>query len=755
MDGVNLENATGALFSHPGLSARIVRYRSLPYPPKEPGELGENTVRTEYMHDGSTKDRLQLVIRANEGVPPEIHAFRLVTALGVTNLARLAVSPFFNRTEVSENDSPVSAEEIVIPSTIGGEISRLEDVDFFRFRIPADREVVFRVQAQSLGSSLDSLLTLWDENGAKLTWNDNFKGPDSVLIHYFKEPGEFLISIRDRLGQGGGKHFYVLEIGEFPFVTSVSPLGLVAHQTTRLELAGANLGGQQAVEINALESGWGDSHSISPGPALNVLQLPVAPYPIMLERDGGTDHQEAQLLKWPATVEGSLVDNDVDWYRFQAAEAQRLIFEVEASRIGSSLDSVIQIFDSSGQAVPQGVVRCLANTEMTRAAFNTRSSTTFRFRISKWEDFSIGDLAMIGSELVEVQFLPRTADDDLTVTNLMGHRFSRYGTTPVLHAGGTPVYRARVLPPGSRPTPNGLPIFELDYRNDDGGPLLGKDSLLTFTAPYSGSFLVKFWDASGDPGAWPVYRLTIREPAPDFRLFPGPVVDPSMRLPKKDIFNLSPGGKTPLTVVAYRADGFDGPIEILMEGLPPGVRATKAVIPSGKTYAVVVLSADPDASFDPTPLRVTGAAEINGQTVRRSMLTDFHFGLVALTRPADLKIRVVDRELTLGPGQEITAAVEIVRESFDGRVPITIVGLPPGVSVVDVGLNGMLVQPAESRRQLTLYAEPWVKAEQVQILATAQVESDSPVPILYASTPVPLYVLPALPAAEDTKSNCY
>ena len=46
VDGVNLENATGVLFSHPGLSSRIVKYRSLPYPPKEPGELGENTVRT-------------------------------------------------------------------------------------------------------------------------------------------------------------------------------------------------------------------------------------------------------------------------------------------------------------------------------------------------------------------------------------------------------------------------------------------------------------------------------------------------------------------------------------------------------------------------------------------------------------------------------------------------------------------------------------------------------------------------------------
>ena len=753
VDGINLEHASRVLFNHPGLSARILKHRSLPYPPKKPGELGENVVRTEYLHDGSTKDRLRLEIVARAEVPPGIYALRLLIPLGATDLARLAVTPFPNVTESAENDSVGAAEILAIPATVNGEISQVEDIDFFRFRVATDQELVFRVRAQSLGSSLDSLLTLWDTDGRKLAWNDDFKGADSVLIHRFKEPGEFLISIADRLGQGGGKRFYMLEIGELPFVTSFSPLGLVAHQTTRLELEGANLGGTRTVEIEAEESGWGDFQSIAPGPAVNIVRFPVASYPITPERDSGTDHHGAQLLKWPTTVEGSLPDNDVDWYTFEAVREQTIVLEVEASRIGSSLDSVIQIFDFSGQPVPRGVVRCLARTEMTRAAFNNRSSASIRFRLDKWDDFSSGDLAMIGNELVEVQFLPRTADDDMVVANLMGQRFARYGTTPVAHPAGTPVYRARILPPDSRPTPNGMPVFELDFRNDDGGPLLGRDSLLTFTAPHSGAFLVKFSDASGDTGRWPVYRLTLREPAPDFKLFPGPVERPSLPLPRKDCFNLFPGGATPLTVAAYRVDGFDGPIEIHLENLPRGVRATRATIPSGETYAVVVLSADWEASFEPGPLEVVGTAKINGRPVKRRMATDFDFGLVALTRPGDLHIRIVDRELRVSPGEEITATVEITRADFDGRVPITIVGLPAGIQVVDVGLNGVLVRPEESRLQFTLYAEPWVKEKQVHILATAEIESDSPVPTLYASPAVALHIRTASPLAEGSAFN--
>ncbi len=748
VDGVNLEQASRVLFNHSGLSARILKHRSLPNPPKKPGELGENVVRTEYLHDGSTRDRLRLLIRTEGSVPPRVYAFRLLTPVGITNLARIAVTPFSGVAESAENDSVRTAEGLAVPATVNGEISRVEDVDFFRFRAGADQELVFRVQARALGSRLDSLLTLWSPDGKKLAWNDDFKGADSVLIHRFEAPGEFLISIADRLGRGGGKRFYVLEIGELPFVTSVSPLGLIANQTTRLELEGANLGGTPSVEIEAEESGWGSSRSIAPGPALNPLRLPVGSYPITPERDAPADSRGAQRLEWPTTVEGSLPGIDLDWYTFEARKAQTIVFEVEASRIGSSLDSVIQIFDSNRQPVPQGVVRCLARTEMIRTNFNNRSSAVNRFRVQNWDDFRIGDLVMIGRELVEVQALPRTPDDDMFATNFLEQRFARFGTTPVAHAGGTPVYKVAMLPPGSQPTPNGMPVIGLDFRNDDGGPLLGRDSLLTFTAPYSGSFLVKVWDASGDSGPRPFYRLTLRQPTPDFKLFPGPVVRSFLVYPRKDFFSLAPGGTTPLVVAAFRVDGFDGPIDLRLEALPAEVSATAATIPAGENYGIVILSAAADASFEPSPLRVVGTARINGRLVDRRMATDFDLGLLAQAPPSDVQVKITGLNSELRAGEETAGTVEVTRNGFDGRLPVTIAGLPPGVKVVDVGLNGILVRNGEFTRKFTLYAEPWVKNGRAQIVATVKVESDSPVPTIHASPPVKLRILAAASGPE-------
>ena len=49
------------------------------------------------------------------------------------------------------------------------------------------------------------------------------------------------------------------------------------------------------------------------------------------------------------------------------------------------------------------------------------------------------------------------------------------------------------------------------------------------------------------------------------------------------------------------------------------------------------------------------------------------------------------------------------RAGFLGRVPIEVKGLPYGVRVLDIGLNGILITEKETRRAIVLYAEPWVE----------------------------------------------
>jgi hypothetical protein len=49
------------------------------------------------------------------------------------------------------------------------------------------------------------------------------------------------------------------------------------------------------------------------------------------------------------------------------------------------------------------------------------------------------------------------------------------------------------------------------------------------------------------------------------------------------------------------------------------------------------------------------------------------------------------------------------RAGFTGRVPLEVKGLPHGVRVLDIGLNGILITEKETRRTIVLHAESWVE----------------------------------------------
>ena len=85
-------------------------------------------------------------------------------------------------------------------------------------------------------------------------------------------------------------------------------------------------------------------------------------------------------------------------------------------------------------------------------------------------------------------------------------------------------------------------------------------------------------------------------------------------------------------------------------------------------------------------------------------------GLPKLAEPGDLVTTTEQAEATVRPGKEVRVTVTIERRNgFAGRVPLEVRGLPHGVHVLDVGLNGILITERESVRTFVIYAEPWVQ----------------------------------------------
>ena len=292
-----------------------------------------------------------------------------------------------------------------------------------------------------------------------------------------------------------------------------------------------------------------------------------------------------QPVTIPVTVNGKIDKPGVEHYfKFHATKGQKLVLEVQARRFDSQLDSDIEVLTSEGKPIDVATIRAIAETSV---ALRDHDSMSRNIRLSSVTGLAVGDYLMGGNEIFRIQEMPRGPDDDTIMENFGGQRIDYFGTSGEAHHIERPIYKVQAHPPDTQFTPNGLPLVRVHAHNDDGGPGFGKDSKLDFTVPADGDYTVRLRDVRGAGGEDYAYRLNIREPRPDFRLSVSP------RNP-----NVPAGGTVPLTVTALRLDGFNGPIEITLEGLPAGVHAGRAIVQPGQISTTVLLSADGGAKID-------------------------------------------------------------------------------------------------------------------------------------------------------------
>lgn len=118
-----------------------------------------------------------------------------------------------------------------------------------------------------------------------------------------------------------------------------------------------------------------------------------------------------------------------------------------------------------------------------------------------------------------------------------------------------------------------------------------------------------------------IYRLVIRKAAPDFAVVAWAL---HMELRNGDRNAVSKplalrGGATmALEVVAIRRDGFDGDIDLAMEGLPEGVTASGLKIPAGQSRGLMLVTAHQNAPRAIGSGNFMARATINGEAVTRT-----------------------------------------------------------------------------------------------------------------------------------------
>lgn len=183
-----------------------------------------------------------------------------------------------------------------------------------------------------------------------------------------------------------------------------------------------------------------------------------------------------------------------------------------------------------------------------------------------------------------------------------------------------------------------------------------------------------------------IYRLVVRKAAPDFALVAWPL-HMELRNGDRAAFSkpiaLRGGATVAMEVVAVRRDGFDGEIELTMDGLPQGVTAKGLKIPAGKSRGIMLITAAQDAPRAIANVKFLGSATIDGQSIVRPC------------RMAELKWPVPDSWSEI-PEPRLVADVPVSVSGFE-TAPLTIVTSEN--KVWEVGANEQLTIPLKHIRR--------------------------------------------------------
>ncbi|HVY68348.1 MAG TPA: c-type cytochrome domain-containing protein [Verrucomicrobiae bacterium] len=599
------------------------------------------------------------------------------------------------------------------PLSVWGTLLKPGETNDYAFTAPAGQTLIFDLDGRSLGAKGNFSLILADEHGKPLASNDTFSGADDpFLARTFSTGGTFHLRVHDAMLTGSADHFYRLSVGALPFIAGVFPLSVPANTETNVQLIGYNLPNGGKVTVKSGSSGEvGLTGDATTWRARRETKLLVADYAAPLEQEPNDSPDKANKIPVPASVNGQINGNggDVDYFTFDAKEGQNFIIETTAVQRGAPTDTKVEVLWPNGKPVERLQLRALRDSAFT---FRNKDANDFGIRFENWEEMELNDYIYANGEVMKMNRLPQGPDSDSLLYSSNNRRRPYFDTTAIGHPLDEPCYVVEAQPVGTKVAPNGLPVFHLNYENDDDSlRMLGSDSRVHFTAPKDGAYLVRVTDARGFHGDRFVYRLVVREAAPDFKVVldgAGPTV--------------APGSGQGFSVRVERMDGFDGDVRVEFLRLPKGWTASNPlVIQAGHESAQGTLHVDamapPASDADWDNVGVIASAKVEGRPV---IMTVNNFGrpkvakekakMLVKFEPIAGQPGAADSDaIYIGPGQTVRAKVSVEKNGFDDAVRFEVQNLPHGVIVDNIGLNGITFLKGESEREIYLTASKWVQ----------------------------------------------
>ena len=382
-----------------------------------------------------------------------------------------------------------------------------------------------------------------------------------------------------------------------------------------------------------------NSEGAASGPAFVVGELPEV---VEDERDGDT----TATVALPVTINGRIFPREnIDRWAFHVRRGQTVTCEVHAARIGSPLDSRLEVRGPDGRIIAEnddyhGTDSLVSFTAQADGLYQARIQDTQRggsqrhvYRLTVTTGPRVAHVFPLGGRRGDKVAFELTGDGlakksaevvvgsdtsapwmrALDADDLPSHRDSskrvawpavlegRINRPGVGDAWNLSAKKGDTLELDLRATRLGSRLDGIVELSHDGKPLqkLERDGRTLVTLQRDGDYVLRVRDryhSRGGPAFG--YRLRIDRPRPGFVL----------SLPA-DALTANRGKPAPLRLDVERRGGFNDAIDLTFAGLPAGVKVTPEKIPAGAANVALSFTLAADAKIGVSRVTITGKAK--------------------------------------------------------------------------------------------------------------------------------------------------
>ncbi len=556
---------------------------------------------------------------------------RVRTATALSDAVTFWVSPFPTVYEfedkVGQNDTIEKAKAVPLNSTVEGQIlpGPDADIDVYRVEVKEGQRISVEVEAARLGTlhqggDNDLAVRILDSAGKEIGRNDDsaLYVQDPVLSILAPKSGAYFVEIKQQIYFAPRQAYYRAHIGSFSRPTAIYPAGGQAGTTLSARILG-DPAGERTVEIALPEkSGNFDYYGDAPSP--NVLR--VSRYSNVLWEDA-----QDKTLSCPVALNGILAKaGEHHSYRVTMKKGESWKLQVFARTLGAPVDPKIWIRAAGGEkhlldADDARLVDLGQPSARGTWYVKDQQDPVAVFKVPADGEYVIGIEDSTGAGgpdhvyRLEIEPVRDTVYTHITMsdgyqmprlTGMIVPQGNRWTLDVQLAQGIGNTYKgeleleARGLPDGvsmiAPRVPKGATKVPVQFvAAADAPPQAAQIEILARAVDpavrlESGSRQGFALVNRGGELPWHLvfldhYALAVTDPAP-FRVKLAALPIPLMR-----------GSELLLKAEVERQNGFDGPVEMQTDWLPPGVsKGNTVTIPAGKTEATFKIQANDKAA---------------------------------------------------------------------------------------------------------------------------------------------------------------